>query len=99
MLDHVRNRKKNILLFIISFLSIIIVTTSYFFMNSQISSDFYQIPFFQEDILPISCVNECYGKVTCHTFENVNILDIPLQITDSDQTYKGADALKVYLEC
>ena len=67
MLDHVRNKKKNILLFVISTLSILIVTTSYFFMNSQISSEFYQIPFFQEDIVgdvePISCVNECYGKL------------------------------------
>ena len=50
MLDHVRNKKKNILLFVISTLSILIVTTSYFFMNSQISSEFYQIPFFQENV-------------------------------------------------
>ena len=45
-------------------LSIIIVTTSYFLMSSQISSEFHQIPFFK-DILgePVSCENECYGEL------------------------------------
>ena len=74
-------------------------------MNSQISSEFYQIPFFQEDIVgdvePISCVNECYGKLLVIFFENVNIFDIfhCRLDTASKQTHKGADAPKVIHEC
>ena len=105
MLDHVRNRKKNILLFIISTLSIIIVTTPYFFMNSQISSEFFQIPSFQEDILgeAVSCENECYGKLLVIFLRNIlfSIFDISLPITrlgradDPNNKSAGPDSPKV----